>query len=128
MEALGHRDPGGNITGLSWQSADTSGERFELGNEVVPDLRRIALFFDDSVPLAVIGASHTKKMAEGSKAQIREFIVRDAETIDEALSASLRFRPQLFIVIDSALTMANRERFTRFAIKAKVPLISEDRA
>src|SRR4029079_11505908 len=30
--------PGANITGLSWQSPDTSGKRFELGNELVPHI------------------------------------------------------------------------------------------
>ena len=58
--------------------------------------------------------------------QIRPFQVHDTRSIDEALSASLAFRPQLFIVIDSSATTVNRERFTSFAIKAKVPLISEE--
>jgi putative tryptophan/tyrosine transport system substrate-binding protein len=118
--------PGGNLTGLSWQSSDASGKRLELGNEIVPQLRRIALFFDDSVPYAVSGAAYTRKAANAAGVQIRAFHVRDTRSIDEALSASLTFRPQLFIVIDSSATTINRERFASYAIKAKVPLISEE--
>jgi putative ABC transport system substrate-binding protein len=118
--------PAGNLTGLSWQSSDTSGKRFELGSEIVPQLRRIALFFDDSVPYAVSGASYAKEAANAAGVQIRTFHVRDTRSIDEALSASLAFRPQLYIVIDSSATTINRERFTSFAIRVKVPLISEE--
>jgi putative ABC transport system substrate-binding protein len=118
--------PGGNVTGLSWQSSDTSGKRFELGNEIVPQLRRIALFFDDSVPYAVAGAAYVRQAANTAGVQIQRFLVHDTRSIDVALSASLAFRPQLYMVIDSSATTINRERFTSFAIKAKVPLISEE--
>ena len=33
--------PGGNITGLSNQSAETAGKRLELLREIIPDLRRL---------------------------------------------------------------------------------------
>jgi putative tryptophan/tyrosine transport system substrate-binding protein len=36
--------PSGNITGLSAQQADTAGKRLELLREVVPGLRRLAIF------------------------------------------------------------------------------------
>src|SRR5260221_5111358 len=35
--------PGGNITGLSIQRADTFGKRLELLREVLPSLRRLAI-------------------------------------------------------------------------------------
>src|SRR5438445_7964327 len=35
--------PGGNVTGLSSQSTDTTGKRLELLREVVPGLRRLAI-------------------------------------------------------------------------------------
>jgi ABC-type uncharacterized transport system substrate-binding protein len=35
--------PGGNVTGLSLQQADTASKRLELLHEVVPDLRRLAI-------------------------------------------------------------------------------------
>jgi putative ABC transport system substrate-binding protein len=118
--------PGGNLTGLSWQSSDTSGKRFELGNEIVPHLRRVALFFDDSAPYAVNDAKSSREAADAARVQIRTFQVHDARSIDDALSESLVFRPQLFIVIDSSATTTHRERFTMFAINARVPLISEE--
>ena len=38
--------PGGNITGLSWQSNDTAGKRLEIAGEMIHDLKRVAILFD----------------------------------------------------------------------------------
>src|SRR5262249_48327286 len=38
--------PGGNVTGLSHQAADSAGKRLELLRQIVPDLRRVAILFD----------------------------------------------------------------------------------
>src|SRR5262249_56487055 len=43
VASLAH--PGGNLTGLSGQNADLTGKRFELLHEIVPNLRRPAVFF-----------------------------------------------------------------------------------
>ena len=42
--------PGGNITGLSLQESDYAGKRFELFREVVPKLRRLAIFGNSTIP------------------------------------------------------------------------------
>jgi putative ABC transport system substrate-binding protein len=41
--------PGGNITGLSEQSADVASKRLEILREVVPDLRRLAILADVAI-------------------------------------------------------------------------------
>ena len=47
--------PGGNITGLSSQSADTARKQLELLREVVPDLRRLAIMANGGNPSACAG-------------------------------------------------------------------------
>src|SRR5262249_8952984 len=46
--------PGGNMTGLSVQSADLAGKRLELLREVVPGLRRVAILANVGNPFSVI--------------------------------------------------------------------------
>ena len=46
--------PGGNITGLSMQSADLAAKRLELLREVLPDLRRLAVMGNVNYPAAVL--------------------------------------------------------------------------
>src|SRR4029079_12107520 len=46
--------PGGNITGLSVQSADVAGKRLELLRETIPGLRRIASMVNADDPGAML--------------------------------------------------------------------------
>src|SRR5258705_9046529 len=46
--------PGGNVTGLSNQSADLAGKRLELLREVVPSLRRLAIMANIGSPIGVL--------------------------------------------------------------------------
>jgi putative tryptophan/tyrosine transport system substrate-binding protein len=46
--------PGGNVTGLSSQSSDSAGKRFELLRQIVPNLRRLALLGNVDSSFAVL--------------------------------------------------------------------------
>ena len=52
--------PGGNVTGLSLQSADLAGKRLELLREVIPGLRRLAILINAASPNAVLEISEVK--------------------------------------------------------------------
>jgi putative tryptophan/tyrosine transport system substrate-binding protein len=54
--------PGGNVTGLSNQQADLAGKKIELLREVVPGLRRLAIFAN------VSNASGPRDMGEAQTA------------------------------------------------------------
>jgi putative ABC transport system substrate-binding protein len=62
IESLAH--PGGNITGMSLALSETAGKRLELLREVVPGLKRVAIFGNSGNPLvapernAAIAAAH----------------------------------------------------------------------
>ena len=57
--------PGGNVTGLSNQSADLAGKQVELLHEVIPGLRRFAIMTNVGSPIGVLemrevqAAAHT---------------------------------------------------------------------
>src|SRR5262249_60327482 len=42
--------PGGNVTGLSSQTADLSGKRLDLMREIVPELRRLEMMGNTCYP------------------------------------------------------------------------------
>jgi putative tryptophan/tyrosine transport system substrate-binding protein len=62
IKSLAH--PGGNITGMSVALSETAGKRLELLREVVPGLKRVAIFGNSGNPLvapernAAIAAAH----------------------------------------------------------------------
>jgi putative tryptophan/tyrosine transport system substrate-binding protein len=55
--------PGGNVTGLSNQMADTDGKRLELLREVLPSLRRLAIMTNIGNPAAVLETAAVQAMA-----------------------------------------------------------------
>jgi putative ABC transport system substrate-binding protein len=58
--------PGGNVTGLSNQSADLAGKRLELLREVVPGLRRLAILANVDSPNAVLEMGEVQAAAQRS--------------------------------------------------------------
>jgi putative ABC transport system substrate-binding protein len=46
--------PGGNVTGLSNQTADLAGKRLELLREIIPDLCRLAILSNIGNPIGVL--------------------------------------------------------------------------
>jgi putative ABC transport system substrate-binding protein len=55
--------PGGNVTGLSVQSADIAGKRLELLREVVPGLRRLAVIGNVGNEFTVLELGQVKTAA-----------------------------------------------------------------
>jgi putative ABC transport system substrate-binding protein len=120
--------PGGNITGLSWQTTDTAGKRLELANELIPGLKNVAIVFDPDYAGAVTELEVVRSTAITLGMTPRAFEVRAGDNLDKALAAIRRDRPQLLIVVDSSVTLQFREPILRSAIRNRIAPISESRA
>ncbi len=117
--------PGGNVTGLSWQSLDSIGKRVELARELIPDLRRVAMIFDAEDRLSVLDAKGVAEAARSLGIVSTAHSYRDETSLEEALLAVQKLRPQLLFAISSPLAITHRKRITSFATTARIPLVSE---
>jgi len=81
--------PGGNVTGVSWQSIETAAKRLELAKELLPGLRRVALLTDADDPGAVIEANGLSASAASAGVKLRTFAVRRPEDLP-AVFATLK--------------------------------------
>jgi putative ABC transport system substrate-binding protein len=111
--------PGGNITGLSGQAADTAGKRVELLRELIPDLRRLSILSDDS-PLIALEANEVQGAARAFALETATFEIRRAEDIAAAFEA-LQGRAQALYVPASPIFFVNRIRINIFALTARLP-------
>jgi putative ABC transport system substrate-binding protein len=111
--------PGGNITGLSGQSADTAGKRVELLRDLIPDLRRLSILADDS-PLIALEANEVQGAARAFALETATFEIRRAEDIAAAFEA-LQGRAQALYVSASPIFFVNRIRINIFALTARLP-------
>jgi putative ABC transport system substrate-binding protein len=73
--------PGGNITGIALQQADTVGKRIELIREVIPNLRRLGIMVNASFPDAVREVGQIRPAAVLLGLDVTDCKIRRAEDI-----------------------------------------------
>jgi putative ABC transport system substrate-binding protein len=112
--------PGGNVTGLSNQSADLPGKRLELLREVVPGLRRLAIMANISNPSNVLEMSEGQAAARTLGLDVVKLEIRRAEDIVPALDSLTGLADALYVVTD-ALVNTSRVRINTLALGARLP-------
>jgi putative ABC transport system substrate-binding protein len=111
--------PGGNVTGLSVQSADLAGKRIELLREVVPKLRRLAIIGNVGYPSAVLEMSEVQAAARTLGIEVARLEIRRAEDIAPAFDALIP--ANALYVVQDVLIGANRPRIITLAFDARLP-------
>src|SRR5262245_17532833 len=111
--------PGGNVTGLSSQTADTSGKRIELLRELIPGLRRLAILANGGNPVAMQDAIEVQATAAALGLEVITRAIRRAEDIEPAFEA-LADRTEALYVSPEPLFTTNRVRFNALALSARL--------
>jgi putative tryptophan/tyrosine transport system substrate-binding protein len=85
--------PGGNITGLTTISRELSGKRLELVKEVVPDISRVGVLWDENSQGGNIGFKEYEAAARGLKISLQSLEVRgQSSDFDAAFQAAAKGR------------------------------------
>jgi putative tryptophan/tyrosine transport system substrate-binding protein len=112
--------PGGNVTGLSSQLADTAAKRLELLREVVPSLRRLAILANGGNPGAVLDTREAQAAASAVGLEATTFEIRHAEEIAPLFEA-LKGRADAVYIASDPLMNTNRIRISTLALGARLP-------
>jgi putative ABC transport system substrate-binding protein len=110
--------PGGNVTGLSNQSADLPGKRLELLREVVPSLRRLGIMVNIDSRIGVLEMSALQSAARTLGLDVSALEIRRAEDIAPAFEA-LKVRADALYVVTDPLVNTNRIRINTLALGAR---------
>ena len=98
------REPGGNITGVRYTGPETTGKRLELLTQMVPDVKRIGLFYQVGYPTTEPALAVLRPLATKLGVSLVEIPV----TTLEEMQADLDTRAQLDdIGVDTFLQMAD---------------------
>ena len=89
--------PGGNTTGVTLFSNELAGKRLEMLNQLVPQLRRVAILAERDRPPTATLVSETQAAAQALRLDLRTFEVRPEE-IAEALRSIDKERADAVIV------------------------------
>jgi putative ABC transport system substrate-binding protein len=114
--------PGGNITGLSNQTADLAGKRLDLLREVVPGLRRLAIMANFGYPASVLEMREVEATARALGLEVIILEIRRAEDIAPAFEG-LKGRAEGLSVVTDPLMVTNRLQINTLAQDARLPTI-----
>ena len=114
--------PGGNITGLSEQSADVASKRLEILREVVPDLRRLAILADVGDRQSLVEIREVELAARSFGLETTKLEVRRSEDIAPAFEM-LKGSADALYVCTGAFMNSNRIRVITFANSARLKTI-----
>lgn len=78
--------PGGNVTGVTALSLQTTEKRLEIFKEIIPDLQRVLIFYDSNNPFSRENYAFTKKAAAKMRLQVAEHQVKTPEELKSALN------------------------------------------
>lgn len=119
--------PGGNLTGVSWQSVDTAPKRLELAMELRPKLTHLAVLFETGNRDAQLEVEVVSNAARKAKITVDTFEVRSLPDVQAAFVTMAKSLPQVLYVVDTPFSTGVRGQIAALALEIRVPMISEGR-
>jgi putative ABC transport system substrate-binding protein len=116
VQSLGH--PGGNLTGLSHQMAETTGKRLKLLKELVPGAAPVGVLWDRGARLSWQAG---EAAARGRGWKLLSLEIRDAGEIEGAFRAATGARAGALFVLTGEIAFPHRQRIAELAARSRLP-------
>jgi putative ABC transport system substrate-binding protein len=117
--------PGGNVTGTTTFARELAGKRLELLKEAVTKLVRVAVLYDPANSGDIVEAKELLPAdARALKLTIQPWEIRAVDDFEKVFAVLNKQRPDGLYVTGSPLMGANRKRIADFAIKSRLPSVS----
>jgi putative ABC transport system substrate-binding protein len=114
--------PGGNFTGMSLQSSETTGKRLELLKELVPGTAPVAVLWERSNNL---NWQEAEAAAAARGWKLLSLEVRDAGDIERAFAAATGARAGAMLVFGGGLFFAMARQMASLSIRNRLPAMYE---
>ena len=115
--------PGGNLTGLTIQSPDTTAKRLQVLKEILPAARRFVVLVNPANSSAATWLKDLPPAARTLKLELTVIEARTSAELDEAFAAIARKPPDGLVLFDDALYLAESRRIAAAAQRLKLPTI-----
>jgi len=117
--------PGGNVTGISDNASTLSTKRLELLKELLPELRRVAMLWNQDDLGMSLRYQASATAAQELGVTVQALGVREPNDFDDAFTAMIRDPPDAILMVSDSLTILNRKRVYDFAAERRLPAIYE---
>ena len=120
IASLGH--PGGNMTGLSTQSAELSGKQLEFLTETVPTVSRIAVLANPAEPDSRARLHYAQGAAHALRVQLQVLAVQSREDLAHAFATIQHADLGALLVLSDPLLLGQfRSDIITFALQQRLP-------
>jgi putative ABC transport system substrate-binding protein len=123
VQSLAH--PGGNVTGIADDAAALSTKRLGLLKAVSPQLRRVAMLWNEDDRGMTQRYDASAKAAQGLGVTVQPLGVREPNDFNEAFAVMNREPPDAILMVTDVLTLLNRKRVFDYALEHRLPAIYE---
>jgi len=115
--------PGGNITGLSTLSPETSGKQLELLKEIVPKLSHVAVLGNATTPGSPQALREINVAADALRVQLQYLEVQGPKDIETAFRAANKEHADAVLVVSTSVLYLHRKQVADLAVKSRLPTI-----
>jgi putative ABC transport system substrate-binding protein len=119
--------PGGNVTGLSWQTRDIIGKTFQLLKEALPEASRVDLLANPTDPLSSAMVAEAKAGAKSLGVQLKIVEARAPTELETAFSTMRADRAAAVLVVGGAGFYLNRTQIVDLALRNRLPSVFQNR-
>ena len=116
--------PGGNATGLTSITPELEGKRLELIREVLPNMSRVAVFWNPSNAYQIGDEQAVRAAAATLHVPVLSLAVRTPDDFEHAFASVLRERADVMLVLADRVFLHNRQRMIDFALRHRLPTMS----
>jgi putative tryptophan/tyrosine transport system substrate-binding protein len=114
--------PAATSPALQTLTIELGGKRLELLKEAVPKVARVAVFYDPTVPAAVLDMKEVLPLAaSGLELTLQPREVRAADDFEKVFATLNKQRPDGLYVTTGPLIFTNQKRIAGLALKSRLP-------
>jgi putative tryptophan/tyrosine transport system substrate-binding protein len=115
--------PGGNVTGLTNLAAELTAKRLELLKEIVPNLTKVAVFWNPEDPISPIGLKEVEVAANALRLTVQLLKVERSADLEAAFKVANKEHAGGLILIPGAVTGSNQARIVHMVTKNRLPAV-----
>jgi putative ABC transport system substrate-binding protein len=116
--------PGRNMTGITVMSVELNGKRLELLQEIMPQVRRIAIVASPTHAGEELERTNSVEMAQKLGIAVQYFPTPSPADLDRAYASMSADPPQAVVVFPDPVTFTNRRRIIDVASELRIPVVS----
>ena len=117
--------PGGNLTGVSFLTAELNPKRFELLSELLPQAKVIALLVNPSIPLTEHMMRDVQEAARAKGVLLHTLKASTESEIDAAFASLVQRQAGALVVSADPFFNSRREQLVALAARYAVPAVYE---